>query len=131
METKDIRQEVFFKAKPKEVYDALMDSKTHAKFTDSPAKIGKKEGDKFSAFDGYATGENLTLKEGKLIVQTWRASDWPEGYYSKISFEFTGEKNGTKLVFKQTGIPKDKVKDIGKGWEDYYWTPMKSMFDKK
>jgi uncharacterized protein YndB with AHSA1/START domain len=59
------------------VYDALMSSRHHAKFTGAPASISKKEGGSFSVFGDYATGNNLELIPGKKIVQTWRADNWP------------------------------------------------------
>jgi activator of HSP90 ATPase len=130
MKTKTIRQTVEFKAGPEEVYDALMDSKKHSKFTGAKAAVSRKIGGKFSVWDGYAEGENLELLEGKKIVQTWRASDWPEGAVSKVTFTFARAKKGTKMTFTQTGVPDDFVEDIKQGWKDFYWAPMKGMLDK-
>ena len=127
---KTIKQTVEFKASPEEVYDALMDSKKHARFTGAKATVSRKVGGKFSVWDGYAEGQNLELEPGKRIVQTWRASDWPEGSFSKVTYAFTRTKTGTKLTFTQTGIPDDFVKDIKQGWTDFYWAPMKGMLDK-
>jgi len=76
-----------------------MDSKTHSKFTGDIVRIGKNVGELFSAFNGYATGENVELKPNKLIVQSWRASDWPKGHYSKVKFNLKPHKDGTLLTF--------------------------------
>ena len=107
METRTIKQSVTIKASPHDVYEALMDSKKHAKFTGGKATISRKVGGKFSAFDGYAEGVNLELVPDKKIVQSWRASDWPEGHYSKATFALKAVAGGTKLTFTQTGVPEE------------------------
>jgi len=127
---KTIKQMVEFKAKPEEVYDALMDSRKHAQFTGARATVSRKVGGKFSVWDGYAGGKNLELLPGKRIVQSWRASDWPEGAVSKVTYIFAKTKKGTKLMFTQTGVPDDFAADIRRGWKDFYWGPMKGMLDK-
>jgi len=130
MKTKDIEQEVFINAAPSDIYHAFMDSEIHSKFTGDNATIGTKNGEEFSAFDGYATGKNLELKENKLIKQTWRASDWPENHYSTIEITLQPQDNGTLLKFKQTGIPEYNCDDISEGWYAYYWNPLQQMFKK-
>ena len=130
METKIVKQTATFKASPHEVYEALMDSKKHAKFTGDKATISRKIGGKFSTFDGYSEGINLELIPDNKIVQTWRASDWPEGHYSKVTFSFKEIPGGTRLTFTQTGVPAKQYDDISQGWRDYYWAPMKEMLEK-
>jgi len=61
----------------------------------------------------------------KKIVQSWRASDWPENVFSISTFEFLEKDNGTSLTFTQVGVPEEFEKDIEKGWEDFYWKPLK------
>ncbi len=130
MATKNIRQSVTFKTNPHEVYEALMDSEKHAEFTGGEALISREVGGKFSTFDGYAEGVNLELVPDKKIVQSWRASDWPEGHYSKATFSIQEVEGGTRLTFTQTGVPEEQSKDIAQGWRDYYWAPMKEMLEK-
>jgi activator of HSP90 ATPase len=130
METKTLKQTVTFKTNPHEVYEALMDSKKHSKFTGDKATVSRKVGGKFSAFDGYSEGTNLELAPDSKIVQTWRASDWPEGHYSKVTFSFKAIPAGTRLTFTQTGIPAKQYEEISQGWRDYYWAPMKEMLEK-
>ena len=130
METKIVKQTATLKASPREVYEALMDSKKHAKFTGDKATISRKIGGKFSTFDGYSEGINLELIPDNKIVQTWRASDWPEGHYSKVTFSFKEIPGGTRLTFTQTGVPAKQYDDISQGWRDYYWAPMKEILEK-
>ena len=107
-----------------------MDSKKHAAFTGDKAVISMKVGGTFTVFGEYAEGKNLVLVKDKKIVQSWRAADWPEEDYSKVTFLLKKVKEGTKLVFKQTGIPSEFYSDIAQGWIDYYWKPMKKMLEK-
>jgi activator of HSP90 ATPase len=106
-----------------------MDSRKHGKFTGGKARISRKEGGKFSVYDGYATGKNLKLVPDREIVQTWRADDWPEGHFSKVSFELSRTKTGTKLTFIQAGVPFEQYADIKQGWIDFYWKPMKELLE--
>jgi activator of HSP90 ATPase len=130
MATRKIRQSVTFRASPHDVYEALMDAKKHAKFTGGKASISREVGGKFSVFDGYAEGVNLQLVPDKKIVQSWRASDWPEGHYSEVTFLFKEIEGGTHLTFSQTGVPEEQYDDVSQGWRDYYWAPMKEMLEK-
>ena len=123
-----IKQTVFFKAQPEEVYEALTDSKKHTKFSGSKAVVSKRIGGKFSAYDKYIEGTNLELVPAKMIKQKWRGSDWPEDHYSIATFEFKKVKEGTELTFTQEDVPDDQVKSISQGWIDYYWEPMKKTF---
>ena len=131
METKTIKQKVDFKATPHEVYEALMDSKKHSKFTGDKAEISRKVGGKFTAYGAYIEGTNLELVPDKKIVQLWRGSDWPDGHFSKATFVFEVGKQGTKMTFTQEGVPKDHCDSISDGWKEHYWEPMKEMFKEK
>jgi uncharacterized protein YndB with AHSA1/START domain len=122
---KTLRQSVTLKATPKQVYDLFMTSKLHTAFTGDEAKISAKVGGKFSVFGGYSEGKNLKLVPGKLIVQTWRASDWPEGHTSEVSFALAPVKGGCKLGFVQTGILPKHLAHMRSGWKEFYWDTLK------
>ncbi|MBM3183468.1 MAG: hypothetical protein FJZ83_05470 [Chloroflexi bacterium] len=128
MKTNPIRQVVTFKASPHVVYEALMDSRKHSRFTGDIASISRKIGGKFKAYGDYIEGVNLELMPDEKIVQSWRANDWPEGHYSRVSFLLKKLDKGTQLTFAQSDVPEDFYEDISQGWHDFYWTPMKEMF---
>ena len=128
---KTIRQTVTLPAAPIAVYDTLMDSKKHSELTNATAHISKKVGGTFSVYDDYATGKNLELARGKKIVQTWRASDWHRDAVSKVTFRLAKISNGTKLTFTHSDVPDKHYKSIKQGWIDFYWQPLKAMFNKK
>ena len=125
---KTIRQTATFNATPREVYDALMTSRGHSRITGAGAKVSSKVGGKFSAFDGYCGGVNLELVRGKKIVQSWRASDWPVDHSSTVTFALSAVKGGTRLSFTHAGVPDGQYASIKRGWIEFYWKPMKTLW---
>jgi activator of HSP90 ATPase len=126
MSTRTVRQSVTFKASPREVYEVLMDSRKHSKFTGDKAIISRKVGGKFMVGE-YIQGVNPEMVPNEKIVQSWRGSDWPEGHFSRAIFSLRAEGSGTRLTFTQTGVPEENYEEIRQGWHDYYWKPMKEM----
>lgn len=134
MKTKRIKQTVIFAgARPKEVYHLIMDEKTHSTFSGSKVKMSEEINGKFEVFDGYCTGFNIELTEGKKIIQGWHFKEdgWPEGHFSICTFVFEKVPTGTKLTFTQTHIPEHKAETLKNGWKLYYWQPMKSYLADK
>lgn len=125
-----IKQTVTFRSTPHEVYEALMDSKKHAAFSDGKASISRAVGGKISAYDNYITGKNVELVPDKKIVQDWRAVDWAEGYFSRVTFEFTAIPEGTRLDFTHADLPEGTEEEFSRGWIDNYWEPMKVFLEK-
>ena len=129
---KTIKQKVKFQAPPKAVYELLMDSKKHSAFTLEHASIGKKIGDKFTAYSGHLTGINVDLAPAKRVVQAWRSNDFPEGIFSMAAFTLTRTKDGgTELVLTHRGVPKELIPQIDAGWREYYWRRMKDYLASK
>jgi activator of HSP90 ATPase len=128
--SKTIRQSVTFKARPHAVYEALMDSKKHSAFSSGKASISRVVGGKIAAYDNYIAGKNVELVPDKKIVQDWRAVDWPEGYFSRVTFKFTPVPNGTRLDFIHSHLPDGTEEEFKQGWIDNYWEPMKRYLEK-
>jgi len=122
-----IRQSVTLPAAPHAVYEALMDSRKHARFTGEDASISRKVGGAISAYGGYITGTNLELVRDKKIVQAWHASDWPAVHMSRVTFNLAPVRGGTRLTFTHRGVPEDQVASIKQGWIDNYWLPLRAM----
>ncbi len=133
MKTRKLEQDIFINATPHEIYEALMDSRKHSKFTEGKAKISKEVGGKFTIDDGYITGTNVELILDKKIVQAWRADEdnWPKKHFSTITIILNEEKEGTKLEFTQEGVPEECYESISKGWQEYYWDPLRLFVEKK
>ena len=128
--SKIIQQTVTFNASPHEVYEALMDSEKHAAFTGGKAAISRAVGGTFVVYDNYAAGKNVELVPDQKIVQDWRAADWPEGYFSRVTFEFTAVPGGTRLDFTHTDVPEGTEAEFTQGWTDNYWEPLKAFLEK-
>lgn len=121
---KIIRQVVTFKASPHQVYEALMDSKKHTAFTGDKATISRQVGGSIQAGDGYISGTNLELLPDEKIVQSWQASDFPQGAVSKVTFSLKAVDGGVRLTFTHSGVPEELFDSIRDGWVEYYWQPL-------
>lgn len=133
MKTKTFNQTIEVNASAKEIYDTWLSSAKHSKMIGDTAKSGNKVGDKLSMWDGYITGENIELIDGKLIKQNLRFEydDWDKEYMSVITIKFKkGTKGKTKILFTHSKVPANHADDLKQGWIDNYWNNLKSMFDK-
>ena len=125
-----IHQTILFKSSPHEVYEALMDSKKHTLFSGSQARISRRVNGSIMAYDGYIRGKNIELIPDQRIVQDWRAVDWPEGYFSQVTFEISATPQGTRLEFTHVNLPEGSEAEFTQGWIDNYWEPMKKFLEK-
>ena len=124
MITKDIHQTIRFPAATHEIYEILMDSEKHGRLTNTSASIDRRVGGRFSAADGYITGETLDLVQDKLIVQRWRGRDWPVGHFSTVTFELEEVEGGMELSLTHRDVPEEEVEMVYEGWHKYYWKPI-------
>ncbi len=129
--TKTVEQTVTFNVSPHDVYEALMDSDKHSRFTGAEAVISREVGGSFTAYDGALSGVILELVPDAKIVQTRRGSDdgWVPGHYSTATFRLEAVDGGTRLTFVQTGVPEDSYDQIVQGWQTFYWPKMKEMLE--
>jgi activator of HSP90 ATPase len=130
MMTPAVEQSVTFKATPAELYELFMDSAKHSAATGMPAKISRKIGGKWSAFGGMILGKNIELIPNRMIVQTWRSSEWKKADPDSIlvvRFEKSA-RGEAKVELAHVGVPKYDRKGVTKGWVKYYWEPWKEYF---
>jgi activator of HSP90 ATPase len=127
-----IHHTIEFNVTPEEFYNAILDPVKHSAFTQTKVDISNVEGSSYTAYDGYIEGTNLELIPGRLIIQSWKASEdnWPEGYYSKITFRISPENRGCKVEFTHENIPDGMGKMYDEGWKENYWDKMKLFFKK-
>jgi len=131
METATIEQSVLLPAPPALVFETLLNPRQHQAFTGAGATGGLLVGDAFTAYDGYISGKHLELVPGSLIVQSWVAEEenWPAGHESQITFRLSAEGTGTRLHFTHTGVPQALENALTKGWEEWYWQPLKAFLE--
>jgi activator of HSP90 ATPase len=119
-------------ATPEQIYKAWLSIDGHTKMTGSPAEVESSVKGKFTAWDGYISGETLELKPYSRIVQAWRTTEFPEGSPdSRVEILLESVKGGTKITIIHSNIPDDQADDYQQGWQDFYFKPMKSYFDKQ
>lgn len=122
-----IHQEVTIAAKPEAIYALLTTAEKFSAMTGgAPAKIPAEVGGAVSLFDGQITAQHVHLEPSKRVVQAWRASSWPDGVYSLVTFDLAADGNGTKVVFDQVGHPDDAAEMLEGGWHQMYWKPMEA-----
>ncbi len=129
---KTLTQKVVFKnQKAAQLYAMYLDSKLHTLITGgNAAKITAKEGAKFSAHDGYCFGKNLQLVKDKLIVQSWRGSDWnKDDIDSTFILEFVQDGNDAVINMVHANVPDRHAAGIKTGWTDFYWKPWKTYLN--
>ncbi len=115
-----------------DLYNAWLDSKKHSAFTGGKAKITNRAGSGFTAWDGYISGKNLELKEGKFIKQSWRTVEFPDDAPDSI-LEITFEEldGKTKLHLLHYDLQRGDAAKYEEGWKDHYFKPMKTYFSLK
>jgi activator of HSP90 ATPase len=116
-------------ASPAEIYEAWLSTKGHTSMTGSPARVSRKVGGKFTAWDGYIRGQTLALEPDQRIVQAWRTSEFPDDApdsHLEVSLEKTN--GGTRVRITHTDIPPGQANSYKQGWEDFYFKPMKEHF---
>src|SRR2546426_4020380 len=121
---KTIRQQATIRgATPHDIYETIMDSKKHTKLSGSRTTVSRRVGGAFRVGRDIE-GMNLKLVKDKKIVQSWRETDRPKELYSRATFSLARANGGTRITFRQSGVP-DGYRSISDGWREYYWEPMK------
>ncbi|MGA7193292.1 MAG: SRPBCC domain-containing protein [Anaerolineales bacterium] len=118
-------------ATPEQIYKAWLSTDGHTKMTGSPAEVEGRVKGKFTAWDGYISGETLELKPYSRIVQAWRTTEFPGGSPdSRVEILLESVKDGTKVTFVHSNIPDGQADDYKQGWQDFYFKPMKNYYSK-
>lgn len=130
---KTILQTVIFKnTTPETLYTIYMDAKKHSEATGGVAKIFSKAGSSYSAWDGYITGKIFQLVKGKMILQSWRSSDFKSSDLdSTLILQFEQKGNDAVLHMVHANVPDHQSAGVKGGWNDYYWKPWKKYLSGK
>jgi uncharacterized protein YndB with AHSA1/START domain len=119
-----------FPAAPERIYELWMDSEGHALMTGGEAVIDPREGGEFSAWDGYITGVTERLEPGRLIVQRWRTSEFPEDAGdSMVELTLRPIEGGCEITLVHSGIPEGQGERYKSGWVDYYFEPLRELLE--
>ena len=116
-------------ATPQQIYAAWLDSLAHSAMTGGKASMSDEIGAAISAWDGYITGRNLHLVQGKRIVQSWRTSRFTDAHADSIvTITLRAAASGTVLMLEHSNVPDDQRNYEDGGWEENYFAPMKDYF---
>ena len=134
-----IHQEPLFAASRARVYSALTDARQFDRIVElsgaaqqmhlaaTACQINAHPGGRFTLFGGYITGRQVALEPNELIVQAWRAGNWPHGLYSIVRFELVAHETGCRIVFDQAGFPRGEAESLASGWHANYWDPLQQL----
>ncbi len=125
---KKIEQTYVIKAPLEKVWQAFTDPATIKQWGGGPAKMDELEGTKFSLWSGSIYGTNVKVIKGKLLQQDWYGGKWEKP--SEVSFSFSEKDSKTTVKLSHTGVPGYSLKDIERGWKDYYLGPLKELLER-
>ncbi|MDP2965114.1 MAG: SRPBCC domain-containing protein [Pelolinea sp.] len=129
---RDLILSVLLTVNPEKAYQDWLDSAAHSVFTGSPAEIDPIITGKFFAWEGYIWGKTQDLTSGKRIRQTWHTTEFPDDLPDSIlEVLFEPDGDGTLLTLIHTAIPDNQSDEYEKGWEDFYFQPMKKYYEDK
>ncbi len=127
--TEELKLTVTLPASAKEIYETWLDSKKHSAMTGSEASVEARINGTFTAWDGYIEGTTIELEPNQRIIQKWRTTDFPsDSPDSRIEITLKEIEEGTIITLFHSEIPTDQAENYRKGWEDFYFAPMRSYF---
>lgn len=119
-----ITDSVVLPASVERLYRMYLDPSEHAAFTGHPVTIGSDPGAKFSAFEGQLSGQILQVVASRLIVQSWRSTQFrEEDLDSTLILTFTPEGDEARIDLVHLDVPDHDVAGVIEGWAKFYWTP--------
>jgi uncharacterized protein YndB with AHSA1/START domain len=118
---------VHLPASPAKLYRMYLNPKLHAAFTAAPVKIAARPGAPFEAFGGALTGIILQVVPNRLIVQSWRSTDfYRRDIDSTLVLSFWPDKNGGRIELTHVNVADSDFAGVSEGWSKYYWTPWRA-----
>ena len=119
-------------AKPTRLYRMYLDAKQHAAFTGAPVKIAPRAGAAFAAFGGALTGKILQLVPGRLIVQSWRSSEFGRRELdSTLVLTFWTNGRGGRVELTHVNVADSDFAGVSEGWAKYYFIPWRAYLEGK
>ena len=127
-----IQQTVTFRVPPDQLFDTYLSSRKHTAATGARAVMSRTVGGKFTAHAGHLKGQNLTIVSKRLIVQSWRGSNWKKRDLDSILvLVFSRAQGGGRISMVHVNVPDAHASSINRGWRQYYWKPWKASLRRK
>lgn len=123
-----IEENIDFQASVQDLYRALTEPSMIAAWTRSAPSALSTPGASFSLYNGAVTGVCRSLNPPYSLALDWRLASWPAGHHSSVLLRLECQSDRTRLVLKQTGVPKSEVESVRDNWKRFYWDPIKATF---
>jgi len=124
--SKTIQQAVTFRAAPRRLFDVYLSSREQSAATGARAMMSRRVGGAFTAHGGHLRGQNLAIVPGRLIVQSWRGSNWKKrDLDSTLVLVFSRVAGGGRIAMTHVNVPDANAASITRGWSEYYWKPFR------
>jgi activator of HSP90 ATPase len=116
---------------PSRLYQMYLDPKVHAAFTGAPVKISARVGAAFEAFGGALSGKILQLVPNRLIVQSWRSTQFAKrDLDSTLVLSFWSDPGGARIELTHINVADSDFAGVSEGWWKYYWNPWRAYLQK-
>jgi len=117
-----IQQKATFRVSPDVLFELYLNSRQHSAATGAKATMTWKVGGTFTAHAGHLRGRNLAIVPKRLIVQSWRATNWKKhDLDSVLTLVFSRVRDGGQVAMVHANVPDAHAASITRGWKDYYW----------
>lgn len=117
-----------FNCRPEDLWECLTDPNRVRAYAGGDSQMTTDVGGKFSLFGGAVTGEIVSVDKPKLMVQKWRAKEWPEGHFSTVRIELTVADGKTVMTINQSDVPESDAARTKGGWSSNFSVRIKGIF---
>lgn len=125
-----IRHAIVLPAAPDTLFEMYLDSAAHEAITGAPVIIGVESGAEFRAFDGALSGAMLHVVKPRLIVQSWRSTEFnDDDPDSTLILMFTPVGDQGRIDLIHLDVPDHDYEGVTQGWEKYYWRPWRTYLE--
>src|ERR1700722_9698662 len=116
-----ITQSVVLPASAEHLYATYLDPALHAAVTGAPVTVGAEAGALFRAFDGQISGTMLSVVPPRLIVQSWRSTNFLDSDPdSTLILVFVPEAGNGRIDLIHIDVPEQDYQGVSDGWGKYY-----------
>jgi uncharacterized protein YndB with AHSA1/START domain len=116
---------------PARLYAMYLDPSVHAAFTGSPVTIAARAGAPFEAFGGALSGTILQIVPNRLIVQSWRSTQFARrDLDSTLILSFWPDPAGGRIELTHVNVADSDFAGVSEGWSRYYWSPWRAYLEK-
>ena len=117
---------------PARLYAMYLNPAEHAAFTGAPVEIAARAGAPFKAFGGALTGKILQIVPSRLIVQSWRSTQFAKrDLDSTLILAFWPDPAGGRIELTHVNVADADFAGVSEGWSKYYWSPWRAYLEQR